>query len=130
MPRPWKIPSKGCYLLHFDRPYRHAQHYLGFSDDIPYRIAQHKAGVSGVKLIDAAVASGVSFTLTRVWPGAGRRAERRKKALRAGKYGRPRGRNSTGSRGRQCPLCKIFALQAALKRSTQDPETVAVEGDF
>ncbi len=32
------------YLLHFSCRYRHAQHYLGFTDDIDRRLAEHLAG--------------------------------------------------------------------------------------
>jgi hypothetical protein len=32
------------YLLHFSCRYRHAQHYLGLTDDIDRRLAEHLAG--------------------------------------------------------------------------------------
>jgi len=32
------------YLLHFDRSYRHARHYLGYTEDIEARLAAHRAG--------------------------------------------------------------------------------------
>jgi hypothetical protein len=33
------------YLLHFDRPYRHARHYLGWAEDLDNRLAEHAAAV-------------------------------------------------------------------------------------
>jgi hypothetical protein len=37
--------SGTVYLLHFDRPLHHAQHYLGFTDlELDERIARHRAG--------------------------------------------------------------------------------------
>lgn len=86
------------YLLHFDRPFRHAQHYLGWSCSVAamhQRINQHYAATPGDgqhhTLIAHARAAGISFTLARVWPN-GTRADERKKKQR-------------GHR-RQCPICR------------------------
>ena len=32
------------YLLHFQRSYRHARHYLGYTDDLAARLVAHRAG--------------------------------------------------------------------------------------
>jgi predicted GIY-YIG superfamily endonuclease len=32
------------YLLHFERSYRHARHYLGWTENLEQRLAQHRAG--------------------------------------------------------------------------------------
>ena len=32
------------YLLHFERSYHHARHYLGYTDDLEGRLAAHRAG--------------------------------------------------------------------------------------
>lgn len=29
------------YLLHFERPVRHAQHYLGFTENLERRLSEH-----------------------------------------------------------------------------------------
>jgi predicted GIY-YIG superfamily endonuclease len=29
------------YLIHFDRPYHHARHYIGYTDDVDARLAGH-----------------------------------------------------------------------------------------
>ena len=77
------------YLLHFDRPYKHARHYLGSSDDVPARIEAHRRG-NGARLMEVVTAAGISFHLARVWDG-GREEERRLKA----QHNSPR----------LCPIC-------------------------
>jgi len=42
-------PRQGCYLLHFEQPYRSvrhpgAQHYVGYADDIERRFQTHRKG--------------------------------------------------------------------------------------
>ena len=32
------------YLLHFDRSYRHARHYIGFTQNLEQRLEAHRAG--------------------------------------------------------------------------------------
>jgi hypothetical protein len=32
------------YLLHFDRPYKHARHYLGWTANLQARLDSHRAG--------------------------------------------------------------------------------------
>lgn len=38
------------YLIHFEQPYRHARHYLGYADHLAARIAHHRNG-SGARLL-------------------------------------------------------------------------------
>jgi hypothetical protein len=56
------------YLLHFERPYRHARHYPGWSADLEARLADHRAG-RGSPLIRAAAVAGVGFVVARTWRG-------------------------------------------------------------
>jgi predicted GIY-YIG superfamily endonuclease len=112
----------GLYLLHLTPPYKHAKHYLGWAEDIDARVAEHRAGSSGVRLVEAAVRAGCQLELVRTWPDATRDDERAKKATRTGKGFRPRGSNSTGSRGRLCPLCKSRRKMAVLT-SPEEPQT-------
>lgn len=84
------LDGAGVYLLHFDPPYRHAGHYLGWSDDMERRTAHHLAGRGHNPLVDAALAAGSVVTVARTWPGADRSFESRLK--RHGKT-------------RVCPLC-------------------------
>jgi predicted GIY-YIG superfamily endonuclease len=37
-------PQGVVYLLHFDRPYKRARHYLGFAEDLERRLELHRAG--------------------------------------------------------------------------------------
>jgi predicted GIY-YIG superfamily endonuclease len=32
------------YLLHLDKPLRHARHYVGLADDLPARLERHASG--------------------------------------------------------------------------------------
>jgi predicted GIY-YIG superfamily endonuclease len=77
------------YMLHFSRPFRHAMHYTGWTDDLTARLATHAAG-RGARLVAVARAAGITFTLARTRPGT--RADERA-IKRAG-----------GAR-RYCPIC-------------------------
>lgn len=85
----WDTPGT-VYLLHFDRPFRHARHYIGWAKDLDHRIGEHERG-QGARLVAAAKRAGIGFTVARVWPDSTIRDERRlKKARCAPNY---------------CPLC-------------------------
>jgi predicted GIY-YIG superfamily endonuclease len=61
-------PERGTtYLLHFDRPYRHARHYTGWTTDLKGRLDAHRRG-DGSKFMRYVRAAGIRFTLARVWP--------------------------------------------------------------
>src|SRR5437879_4805387 len=79
------------YLLHFDRPYRHASHYTGWTANLDDRLDQHEAG-HGARLLAVIRAAGIGFTLARTWPGT-RSTERALKRQ--------------GGASRRCPLCGI-----------------------
>ena len=78
------------YLLHFDQPYKHAKHYLGWASDLDARLAQHADG-SGARLLQVARDAGIGWQLARTWPGD-RYRERQLK--------------NQGGRSRMCPVCK------------------------
>jgi predicted GIY-YIG superfamily endonuclease len=62
-------PERGTtYLLHFDRPYRHARHYTGWTTDLKGRLDAHRRG-DGSKFMRYVRAAGIGFTLARTWPG-------------------------------------------------------------
>lgn len=82
------------YLLHFDRPYRHARHCTGMAADLDVRLAAHRAG-RGARLIEVVTAAGIGFQVARLWPGEGRAKERRLKR--------------SGGASRYCPMCKTAA---------------------
>jgi hypothetical protein len=86
------------YLLHFDRPYRHARHYMGYAwnlESMHARIDRHYAATPGDghhhRLIQVIRAAGISFTLARVWETATPEDERRMKCR---------------GHARRCPLCR------------------------
>jgi len=78
------------YLLHFDRPYKHARHYLGYAKDLQAWLELHRSG-NGARLIQVVQEAGIGWTLARTWPG-GKEIERRLK----------RQKNSP----RLCPICQ------------------------
>lgn len=80
------------YLLHFEQPYEHAQHYLGFCESeegLDSRFKYHESG-RGSRLLAAVSSAGIKFTLARLWRGS-RNDERRIK--------------NGGHSRRYCPLC-------------------------
>lgn len=89
------------YLLHFERAYRHARHYVGFTQQpLEDRIREHQSG-QGARLVQVVVDAGISFELARTWRG-GRRLERRIKGL--------------GGATDVCPICSPAALRRGVFR--------------
>lgn len=80
------------YLLHFDQPYKHARHYLGWAADLQARLDCHRAG-HGARLLAVLAAEGIGWQLARTWPDADRNRERRLKNM--------------GGGARHCPLCGV-----------------------
>jgi len=78
------------YLLHFDPRYRHAGHYLGYTEDLPKRFAMHMRG-KGSPLVKAAVKNGSRIILVRIWAEDGNAEQEIKRVV--------------GSRVRLCPVC-------------------------
>jgi hypothetical protein len=105
------------YLLHFDRSYRHARHYLGYTEDLEARLAAHRAG-RGSPLVAAAVRDGIGFQVAATWP-CDRTEERRLHRYR-------------NSPRRLCPICREEPgpdAPAATVTSVRDPDTDAVLGE-
>lgn len=69
--------SGTVYLLHFERPVHHAQHYLGWTENLDRRLSEHGTR-EGSPLVAAAAALGIPFELVRTWDGD-RHLERRLK---------------------------------------------------
>ena len=78
------------YLLHFDRPYQHAKHYLGSCQDLERRLTQHGKG-RGARLLEVVHAVGIGWQLARTWCGGKQRERQLKKQ---------------GGASRLCPICK------------------------
>ncbi len=77
------------YMLHFDQPYKHARHYVGWTDDLFDRLDQHAAG-RGARLVAVIWHAGIGFTLIRICEGT-RYTERAIK--------------NAGGAVRYCPAC-------------------------
>jgi predicted GIY-YIG superfamily endonuclease len=77
------------YMLHFDQPYKHARHYVGWTDDLFDRLDHHANG-TGARLVAVIWHAGIGFTLVRICEGT-RRTERAIK--------------NAGGAVRYCPAC-------------------------
>jgi len=68
--------TAGVYLIHFDVPYHHARHYVGWSGDIESRLALHRKGSSKARLMEVVHDAGIGWHVAWVWPGEDRTFER------------------------------------------------------
>lgn len=78
------------YLLHFDKPFKHARHYIGFTTNLESRLEHHKHG-TGARLLAVVGTAGIGWTVARTWTGT-RGLERKIKGY--------------GARSRFCPTCQ------------------------
>ena len=81
------------YLLHFDRPYRHASHYTGWVHSRTFlqpRLGAHRDGV-GARLMQVVGEAGIGFQLARTWEGD----RHRERVLKR-----------QGGASRRCPICR------------------------
>jgi len=85
------------YLLHFDRPFRHARHYIGWALQLEARLKHHGTG-NGARLLAAVAAEGIGWVLARTWTDVDRNFERKLK-------------NRHGA-VRICPICAAEAKAA------------------
>jgi hypothetical protein len=72
------------YLIHFDQPFHHASHYLGFTKmGMEHRLARHGT-TDGSRLLLAVKKAGIPFKVVRTWldktRGFERQLKNRKKA--------------------------------------------------
>jgi len=65
------------YLIHFDKPFGHAQHYIGYTDNLKRRMHDHELGTRGAKLLKAVREAGINFRVVRTWPDGDRTFERK-----------------------------------------------------
>ena len=90
------------YMLHFDQPYRHARHYVGWTDDLLDRLDTHARG-HGARLVAVIWHAGIGFTLVRICEGTRRpNAPSRTRAARSG-TARPAPPGRATATGRRCP---------------------------
>jgi predicted GIY-YIG superfamily endonuclease len=82
-------PLGVVYMLHFEQPYQHAKHYVGWTEDLLERLDQHAAG-HAARLTTVIYQAGIGFTLVRLCEGT-RSTERAIK--------------NAGGAVRYCPSC-------------------------
>lgn len=64
------------YLIHFEKKFKHAQHYLGFVEsDLEQRIKRHLSG-QGAKILRAVNAADIKWEVVQIWPDGDRNFER------------------------------------------------------
>jgi hypothetical protein len=80
------------YLLHFERPYYHARHYLGFTTRIKGRLSEHLRG-DGSGLVRAVAQAGIEIFVARTWENVTPSFERR-------------GHHCWLGRRHVCPICQ------------------------
>jgi hypothetical protein len=81
------------YLLHFDRPHKHARHYTGWTESsgsLKVRLDRHEQG-GGARLLEIVHAAGITWQLARTWTGPRSRERQIKRQ---------------GAASRRCPLCR------------------------
>jgi predicted GIY-YIG superfamily endonuclease len=91
------------YLLHFDRRYKHAGHYLGSAKDLQARLDHHANG-TGANLLRVIKEAGIGWQLARTWEGGRDKERQLKKQIGASRF---------------CPICK------AEKRAREKGEEMA-----
>jgi hypothetical protein len=94
-------PQGTVYLIHFNRAYKHARHYLGFSENLDKRITDHLCGM-GARLMEVVSLARIEWKVVRTWPGD-RKLERRLK--------------NAHNTPRLCPVCNPKALNRAKGKS-------------
>ncbi|GAA2327390.1 hypothetical protein [Dactylosporangium salmoneum] len=86
------------YLLHFERPFSHARHYLGWTGGpLPVRLQAHLAG-QGARLLAAVHSAGITWFLARTWEGTRARERQIKRQ---------------GGLSRSCPMCGVRPASSA-----------------
>lgn len=92
------------YLVHFQKPYRHARHYLGFTDvGLTERFKRHTANSvtrRGSALMRAVMVNNIPFKVVRIWQRGDRTLEKQLKG---------------NGHSRRCPVCKgLISYELAL----------------
>ena len=64
------------YLIHLDRPLKHARHYIGYTQDIEQRFHEHAYGDKGSRFLHAVREAGIGFRVVNIGPAGDRPFER------------------------------------------------------
>lgn len=88
------------YLLHFEAPFRHARHYLGWTSGLlEQRLDAHIAG-NGARLLAVVASAGITWRLARTWPGTRARERQIKRQ---------------GGLSRSCPMCGVVPARVVAR---------------
>ena len=82
------------YLIHFDKPFKHARHYLGYTanERMYLKRIQHHRTNRGSRLLAAVNRAGIKWEVVRTWTEADGNFEQRIKAC--------------GNIPKYCPICR------------------------
>lgn len=95
------------YIIHFDRPYKRARHYTGYSNNVNRRIVEHtNLHQSGSPLIKAALLDGIPIHIAKVFEDGDRALERYLKRQKNIK--------------RFCPLCSGYKKEKPIPRKPKN----------
>ena len=89
------------YLIHFNVAYRHAKHYLGYSEHLDKRITDHLCGM-GARLMEVVTQAGIEWKVARTWTGD-RKFERKLKNRKDAPH--------------ICPICNPNAMNLAKEKN-------------
>lgn len=98
------------YLIHFDRPFSHAQHYMGWTESLLYRLHCHQRG-SGANLMRHVSEAGIEWRLVAVYYGD--RAEER--------------RMKNHGHARRCPECRLTRALSKVDNHAEESSTASGE---
>jgi len=88
------VPDTGVmgivYLLHFEKPYKHARHYWGWALKVEARNTHHLNGTGG-RLPAVVAAAGIAWEIALAMPGDKNRERQMK---------------NRGGASRLCPICR------------------------
>ena len=85
------------YLIHFDKPLAHAQHYLGYTanDSVEQRLERHKSG-DGARILRACNLANIQYAIVKTWDCNSWRAARSLERKLKSRHDSPS----------LCPICK------------------------
>jgi len=84
------------YLIHFDKPLCHAQHYMGSAADLEARLEKHRSG-NGARLMAVIKDLGIGWTVARVWEH---------KTLKEARLAESHYKKHYKSARQLCPICR------------------------
>lgn len=120
-PNDQQMNLAGVYLIHIGgergEGFHHAQHYIGYADNILNRINEHKkSGFHASPLLKAVNEKNIPWKVVRIWPNQSRQFERDLKNYKVGG-------------GWWCPICreKINAERALRVKLRREKEKQKIE---